>query len=51
MVWPLAMGRRGIGLDTSQEYLTVAEGKVSSMQGQRKQTPEPDVSLPEVGAV
>lgn len=51
VVAALAMGRRGIGLDTSQEYLTVAEGKVSSMQGQRKQTPEPDVSLPEVGAV
>jgi len=51
VVAALALGRRGIGMDTSREYLAVAEGKVASMLGQRKNPAEPVVSLPEVGAV
>ncbi len=51
VVAALALGRRAIGLDTSQEYLAVAESKVISILGQPKQGSKPDVRLPEVGAV
>lgn len=51
VVAALALGRRGVGLDTSREYLAVAEAKVSSMRGQRKWYREPEVMCPEVGAV
>lgn len=51
VVAALALGRRVIGLDTSQEYLAVAKGKVASMNGQRQKRHVAEVSLPEVGAV
>lgn len=50
VVAALALGRRGIGMDTAQEYLAVAEAKINSMQGKRRPYSD-SVSLPEIGAV
>lgn len=51
IVAALALGRRAIGVDTSSQYLAVAEAKVASLRRSEGSSSEPDVYLPDVAAV
>lgn len=51
VVAALALGRRGIGLDTSAEYLAVAEKKVAALGQPKGTSVEAEVRLPEVRVI
>lgn len=51
VVAALALGRRGIGLDTSAEYLGVAERKVAALGRPKADVPSVSVRLPDIGAI
>lgn len=51
VVAALALGRRGIGVDTSREYLTTAEGKITALGELQKGPEKTEVLLPEITAL
>lgn len=52
VVAALALGRRGIGIDTSREYLSVAKSKIHALGQPSKHTAEDvPVSIPDINAV
>lgn len=50
VVAALTLGRRGIGIDTAREYLTVAEGKIEAL-GKPSRTADLVATVPEIHAV
>lgn len=51
VVTALALGRRGIGIDTSGEYITIAEGKVKAMGSPNVKPEESEIGIPELRAI
>lgn len=51
VVAALTLGRRGIGVDTSAQYLGVAQRKVAALGAPKRSASEPTGHLPDVGAI